>query len=383
VAFSQFVTEVEPRLRRALVALRGAEAGRDATAEALAWAWEHWPEVEAMANPAGYLYRVGQSRSRWKPERFAPAVVAPTDGFGFEPGLVPALARLSDRQRTAVVLVHGCGWSLQEVADALDCRSRRWPPTSSERWRSCATSWEQIAMDDLEQQLRAWTDATEAAADADPVTAEEAMRWPASRPRRRPLRPAGAGAVAGPGSPRPPCSWPSPWAVRWWRSQAATVATSRCGRVTACAVVARPDDGPADPEADPRRVPTGRPCLDRGGGVRGAARRARSRSPTTRTSALLRCCERPPPRAAGGAVAHLRPRPDPVVDPAPARRRPRRAGGRVDRGGGRLVSPKLGGLRDPDPSVGGGRGAPRAAELRPAGGRDCVPSAETHGARST
>jgi DNA-directed RNA polymerase specialized sigma24 family protein len=43
VAFSQFVTEVEPRLRRALVALRGAEAGRDATAEALAWAWEHWP----------------------------------------------------------------------------------------------------------------------------------------------------------------------------------------------------------------------------------------------------------------------------------------------------------------------------------------------------
>lgn len=120
VAFSQFVTEVEPRLRRALVALRGAEAGRDATAEALAWAWEHWPEVEAMANPAGYLYRVGQSRSRWKPERFAPAVVAPTDGFGFEPGLVPALGRLTDRQRTAVVLVHGCGWSLQEVADALD-----------------------------------------------------------------------------------------------------------------------------------------------------------------------------------------------------------------------------------------------------------------------
>jgi RNA polymerase sigma-70 factor (ECF subfamily) len=119
VAFSQFVAEVEPRLRRALVVLRGAEAGRDATAEALAWAWEHWDDVQAMANPAGYLYRVGQSRSRWKRERFAPAPTPP-DAPGFEPGLAPALGRLTDRQRTAVVLVHGCGWSLQEVADALE-----------------------------------------------------------------------------------------------------------------------------------------------------------------------------------------------------------------------------------------------------------------------
>lgn len=117
--FSAFVVEVEPRLRRALTLLRGAEAGRDATAEALAWAWEHWPEVQAMANPAGYLYRVGSSRSRGRPMRFPPAT-APADAPGFEPGLEPALGRLTDRQRTAVVLVHGCGWSLQEVADALE-----------------------------------------------------------------------------------------------------------------------------------------------------------------------------------------------------------------------------------------------------------------------
>ena len=118
-AFSAFVGEVEPRLRRAFGLLRGAEAGRDATAEALAWAWEHWDEVQAMANPAGYLYRVGQSRTRWKPERFAPPSTPP-DAPGFEPGLVPALGRLTVRQRTAVVLVHGCGWTHQEVADALE-----------------------------------------------------------------------------------------------------------------------------------------------------------------------------------------------------------------------------------------------------------------------
>jgi RNA polymerase sigma-70 factor (ECF subfamily) len=117
-AFSAFMAEVEPRLRRALVALRGREDGRDATAEALAWAWEHWAEVQLMENPAGYLYRVGQSRSRRRatvrPER--PPVQHQPD---VEPGLGPALARLSEHQRTAVVLVHGCGWSYQEVADAI------------------------------------------------------------------------------------------------------------------------------------------------------------------------------------------------------------------------------------------------------------------------
>lgn len=118
-AFTAFVEEVEPRLRRALVALRGREAGRDATAEALAWAWSHWAEVRTMANPAGYLYRVGSSRSR--PRRVRPLLPAatPVDLPGVEPGLGPALARLSHRQRAAVVLVHGCGWTHQEVADAL------------------------------------------------------------------------------------------------------------------------------------------------------------------------------------------------------------------------------------------------------------------------
>ena len=118
-AFRAFVDEVEPRLRRAFTLLRGADGGGDATAEALAWAWEHWAEVQEMANPAGYLYRVGSSRTRPRRPRFSPPPVPP-DALGFEPGLVPALARLSVRQRTAVVLIHGCGWTHQEVADALD-----------------------------------------------------------------------------------------------------------------------------------------------------------------------------------------------------------------------------------------------------------------------
>jgi hypothetical protein len=62
--FEAFVLRVEPGLRRALFAALGLDKGREATAEALAWAWEHWGRVKSMDNPTGYLFRVGQSRSR-------------------------------------------------------------------------------------------------------------------------------------------------------------------------------------------------------------------------------------------------------------------------------------------------------------------------------
>ena len=117
-AFTAFMREVEPRLRRALVGLRGRDEGRDATAEALTWAWEHWDQVQAMENPVGYLYRVGQSRTRQRRELRPIALVEHHDPE-FEPGLGPALSQLSEQQRTAVVLVHGCEWTYQEVADAL------------------------------------------------------------------------------------------------------------------------------------------------------------------------------------------------------------------------------------------------------------------------
>jgi hypothetical protein len=40
--FEHFVHDIEPRLRRALVAAYGSQRGREATAEALSWAWENW-----------------------------------------------------------------------------------------------------------------------------------------------------------------------------------------------------------------------------------------------------------------------------------------------------------------------------------------------------
>ena len=92
-SFTEFVAEVEPRLRRALTATFGIEAGRDAAAEALVYAWRHWDRVKSLENPAGYLYRVGRDRGG-KVSR--DVLVADLDGVvetlpWVEPGLGAAL----------------------------------------------------------------------------------------------------------------------------------------------------------------------------------------------------------------------------------------------------------------------------------------------------
>ncbi len=117
--FAAFVAEVEPRLRRALTALRGVETGEDATSEALAWAWANWTRVKDMEHPVGYLYRVGRTRTRPRRQRTLHATAPTEDPHRVEPGLARALSRLPERRRTALLLVHGYGWTHQEVADAL------------------------------------------------------------------------------------------------------------------------------------------------------------------------------------------------------------------------------------------------------------------------
>ncbi len=118
-AFDWFVVEIRPNLARAFAAAYGLERGRDALAEASLYAWEHADRVRAMDNPAGYLWRVGQSRSRARRRRL---VFPPAGHDGMpevEPKLPAALASLSERQRTCVLLTHAFGWTHQEVADLL------------------------------------------------------------------------------------------------------------------------------------------------------------------------------------------------------------------------------------------------------------------------
>ena len=122
--FTRFFEDAEPRLRIALSARLGQERGREAAAEALSYAWENWDRVSTMDNAVGYLYRVGQSKSRVPMRRHLWAI-PDVDYPDFEPELPRALDRLSKNQRVSVVLVHGFGWSHGEVAELLGCA----PPT--------------------------------------------------------------------------------------------------------------------------------------------------------------------------------------------------------------------------------------------------------------
>jgi DNA-directed RNA polymerase specialized sigma24 family protein len=119
--FEAFVSRIEPRLRRALVAVCGFDRGREATAEALGWAWEHRDNLAKLENKVAYLFRVGQSRTRHRKQPVGFARSEHTEPW-FEPALGPALAALPERQRVAVVLIHGFSWTLREVAELMGIR---------------------------------------------------------------------------------------------------------------------------------------------------------------------------------------------------------------------------------------------------------------------
>ena len=117
-SFARWYRTVEPRLRTALTAAFGPDRGLEATAEALAWAWEHQDRLSTLRSPVAYLYRVGQSRTRLRKKRVIHWRSEWSEPW-FEPALGRGLAALTERQRVAVVLIHGYGWKFSEVAELL------------------------------------------------------------------------------------------------------------------------------------------------------------------------------------------------------------------------------------------------------------------------
>lgn len=121
MTFEEFIATSGRKVRAALVAAYGPDVGMDAASEAIAYGWENWDRLGEMTNPAGYMYRVGQSAAS-KLNRPAGLLPAPPPHVmpDVEPGLVPALNALSESQRVCVVLVHAYGWPQVEVAELLD-----------------------------------------------------------------------------------------------------------------------------------------------------------------------------------------------------------------------------------------------------------------------
>lgn len=119
-AFTVFASSAAPRLANALVALLGVEAGHDATWEALGHGWENWEKVSVMDNPVGYLYVIGRNSGRGSRKQRVVFPDPPVDRTPWvEPALSSVLEELPTRQRQAVMLVHGYGWTLSEVAEVL------------------------------------------------------------------------------------------------------------------------------------------------------------------------------------------------------------------------------------------------------------------------
>lgn len=120
-SFTEWATDAEPRIRHALTAAFGMQIGREATADALALAWERWDRISTLDNPIGYVFGIGRNRARRLTRRRPPVWVDVAEQVlpDVEPGLPAALAELPERQRVTVTLLHGYGWTMTEVAELL------------------------------------------------------------------------------------------------------------------------------------------------------------------------------------------------------------------------------------------------------------------------
>ena len=132
-AFSVLAGGAVDRLYRiARLILRDAELAEDAAQEALVRAWRDLPTLRDVERFDAWLYRlivrasadVGRHRRRWRAEitivPTEPAEPDRTSELADRDQLERALRRVSDDQRTILVLTYYVGLSSSDVADALD-----------------------------------------------------------------------------------------------------------------------------------------------------------------------------------------------------------------------------------------------------------------------
>lgn len=123
-SFIQLIDEVRGRLLPVLWSKWGVEVGGDICGEVEEFAWQHRDRLLRMSNPLGFLFRVSQSKARrylrWSkrttfPGRFPDLVHEDAQLHD----TLQMLAGLNEDQRTCVLLVHGFGWTYNEVAELM------------------------------------------------------------------------------------------------------------------------------------------------------------------------------------------------------------------------------------------------------------------------
>ena len=141
-----------PRLRasagRALTdKLLDVQLATEATDEAMARAYQHWPKVSTLDSPAGWVYRVGLNWSRSalrRLRRTPPAWLAQAnshhDHYGPDPSVTAAMAALPTTQREVVVCRLLLGLSEAQTATALRLQPGTVKSRLSRALRSLQTS---------------------------------------------------------------------------------------------------------------------------------------------------------------------------------------------------------------------------------------------------
>jgi DNA-directed RNA polymerase specialized sigma24 family protein len=124
--YDRVVSPIVGRVQRGLIAQFGIEVGGDVAAEVVAWAWEHIERLSDVQNPAGFLFRVGQSAARrhrrWERDRArfpARPEWVEANAPELDDEVIEAMRLLKASQRVAVLLVHGYGFTYREVADLM------------------------------------------------------------------------------------------------------------------------------------------------------------------------------------------------------------------------------------------------------------------------
>ena len=133
LSFEGFFQAQHARLLRALYLVTGNEQeAEELTQEAFLKVWERWDRVGGMEDPTGYLYRTAMNLFRSR-ARAAARAARRLMGRGTGPdefaaaeerdAVVRALARLTPRQRAALVLTELLGYSSEEAAGILGIKA--------------------------------------------------------------------------------------------------------------------------------------------------------------------------------------------------------------------------------------------------------------------
>jgi len=129
-SFELFWTAHRDRIGRAIAMTIGdSQLAADAVDEAMARAYQRWPQVSAMANPTAWVYRVGlnwthslRRRLRRQPPAWLATPDSSTDNAVGEPSIDAALVALPEGQRAVVVCRLLLGLSEAQTAEALRLR---------------------------------------------------------------------------------------------------------------------------------------------------------------------------------------------------------------------------------------------------------------------